>query len=300
VRRLLFVALVLLALAVGLVWAGNYGYGPLVITREFEQKLVLRWGADPVKVLDQPGIWPFRIPVIDRVEVFDRRLQHLDAEPVEMLIARGDKLIVSYYAVWRIADPLLFRQNFPKGMEEAEHRIQSKVRALVGDKIGGLTLAELLARSEVLHTLAEESNQGLADQGVHVVDVRLNRTEIPRNAEPAAYQQMREQRRARSREFRAAGEREARRVRAEAERLAVTTVAEARRQADVLRGEGDAEAARTYAAAYGQDPEFYAFVRSLEAYRKTIGDRTTLVLPPDHEFFRFLEPGQAPPAAGGP
>lgn len=297
-RRLLFLVLVLAAAVVGLIWAGNYGYGPVVITREYEQKLVLRFG-NPVKVLTAPGIWWFRIPLMDRVEVFDRRLQSLDASPVEMLIAHGEKLIVDYYAIWRITDPLEFFRNFPQGMGAAEQRIQAKVRSLVGDTIGGLTLSQLLARSELLEQLAQEASQELSHQGVQVVDVRLDRTELPREAEPAAYDQMREQRRARAREFRAAGEREARRVRAEADREARTTVADARRSSEITRGEGDAEATRIYAEAYGKDPEFYSFVRSLEAYRRTIGEGTTLVLPPEHEFFRYLEPGVAAPGGGG-
>lgn len=291
-RRLLFGLLVFVAVFVGLLWAAQYDAGPIIITREYEQKLVLRFG-DPVKILDEPGL-SWRIPLLDQVLVYDRRLQYLDAQPVEMLIARGDKLIVNYYAVWRIADPLRFRENFPqvppRDMQKADDRIQAKVRSLVGDKIGGLTLDQLLARSELLETLAAESSAELVGQGVEVIDVRLNRTELPRNAEPAAYDQMREQRRARARQFRVEGEREARRIRAEAERHARTTVAEARRDAEILRGEGDAESARIYAEAYGRDPEFYSFQRSLEAYRKAIGAGTTLVLPPDHEFFQFLEP----------
>ncbi len=285
--RVLFPALILAAVLVATVWAGNLGLGPLVINRESEFRIVQRFG-NPVSVMTEPS-WGLRVPLLDSVRVFDSRLQYLDAQAVEMLISRGEKLIVDYYVVWRIGDPLLFLQSFPGGMGKAKDRIQSRVNAQVGAKIGGLSLAQILQRAEILDTLAAEAEASLRDQGIEVVDVRLNRTELPRKAEPAAYEQMREQRRAIARAERVEGEREAR-----------TTVAAARSRSEILRGEGDARSARIYAAAYNRDPEFYAFVRSLEAYRKSLGERTTMVLPPDHEFFRFLEPGivAAPGTAG--
>ncbi len=302
-RRLPFALLLVIASVVALVWAGQFGMGPVIVTPEYESKIVLRFGS-PVKILTEPGL-AFRVPLLDEVLTFDKRLQYLNAQPVEMLIARGEKLIIDFYAVWRITDPLAFRRAFPSGMPQAASRIQETVNALVGAKVGGLELVQLLQRAEDLQTLDEEGSARLADSGVEIVDVRINRTEIPPNAEPAAYQQMREQRRALARDARVKGEREARRIRAESEREARTTRARARAWSETTRGEGDAEAARIYADAYSQDPEFYAFVRSLEAYRATIGPRTTMVLPPDHEFFRFLQPDSdqalvgrhAPPSA---
>lgn len=289
--RVLFPLLVLVALLVSLIWMGNLGWGPVVINREGEERLILRFG-NPVKVMPEPG-WALRVPLLDVVKEYDGRLQFLDAPAVEMLIARGEKLIIDYFVVWHIRDPLAFLETFPEGIPKAHDRIQETVNALVGAKIGGLTLGEILARSEILGRLAEESNRDLADSGVVIADVRIARTELPRAAEPAAYEQMREQRRALAREYRVLGEREARIIRAEAERDARTTIAGATSEAEITRGEGDAEAARIYADAYNRDPEFYAFVRSLEAYRKSLGERTTMVLPPDHEFFRYLEPGEA-------
>jgi membrane protease subunit HflC len=290
-RRILFALLVLAGLSVGLLWAGNYGYGPVVIVREGQIKVLMRLG-EVVRVLDQPGL-ALRIPGIDDVLTYDARLQYLNAAPVEKLARGGEKLIIDFYAVWRISDAHAFRRSYPRGIVQAEQRIQETVNSLVGAKIGSLTRAQLLARSEVISTLDEESDAELASTGADVVDVRLNRIELPRAAEPAAYKQMREQRRATSRERRAAGERRAREIRAKADREAELTVAEARSKAEITRGEGDAEAARIYGEAYGADPEFYAFVRSLEAYRATLKSRTTLVLPPEHEFFRYLDPGAA-------
>ena len=175
-------------------------------------------------------------------------------------------------------------------MAEAKKRIQRTVGSLVGDTVGNLTMAELLARAAILDSLDERATEELESNGVRVVDVRINRTELPVRTESATFEQMREQRRAISRQKRAIGAREAREIRATANREAREMVAQANADSEVRRGEGDAEAARIYSNAYSKDPDFYAFVRSLEAYRKTLGEKTTLVVPPDHEFFKFLDP----------
>jgi membrane protease subunit HflC len=285
--RLLFPVVVIAAIAVALLWGANYGWGPVLLVREGEAKILLRFG-EAVKVLDKPGL-DWRIPLIDSTLTYDSRLQYVNAAPAEML-AMGETLIIDFYAIWRLADAHAFRRSYPHGFPQAERRIQETVNALVRAKIGGMTRAQLLARSEMIATLDEESDQALSSTGVDIIDVRLNRVELPRAAEPAAYEQMREQRRATSRELRAVGERRAREIRANANREATLTLAEASSNADRMRGEGDAAAARIYAGSYNADPEFYAFVRSLEAYRVTLKGRTTMVLPPDHDFFRFLDP----------
>ncbi|MEE2672349.1 MAG: protease modulator HflC [Myxococcota bacterium] len=299
-RRLIFPALVTSGICVGLLWAASFGVGPVIVVRENQALIVLRFG-EVVKVLDKPGP-SWRLPVIDSVITYDAKLQYLNAEPLEKLAKGGEKLIIDFYAVWKLSDAHAFRRTYPRGFAQAQRRIQETLNSLVGAKIGGLTRAQLLARSEIISRLDEEADRELGSTGVDIIDVRLNRIELPRAAEPAAYSQMREQRRATSRELRAVGERRAREIRANADRNAQLTLAGARGQAEVTRGLGDAESARIYAQAYRQDPEFYAFLRSLEAYRATLKSRTTMVLRPDHEFFRFLDPrvsleGAPPPAS---
>lgn len=286
-----FRLLVLIAIVVGMIWAGEFGYGPIIITKENEYKVIVGI-TGPREVITEPGWDPtvWKIPFLDEVITYDRRLRYLNAPPVRVVIANDEKLIVDYYAIWRITDPLIFKRNFPRGEATAEQRIQEDIKSLVGSKIGELNLAQLLARAEVLDTLHIVSTARLEGMGVEVVDVRLNRTELPPNAVGSAYAQMREQRTALAREHRAQGERMAREVRAAANRIAVTAVASARAQAQRIRGEGDAEAARIFALAHGKDPEFYAFVRSLEAYRKSFRQGTTMVLSPDHVFLRNLNP----------
>jgi modulator of FtsH protease HflC len=156
------------------------------------------------------------------------------------------------------------------------------------------------ARNEIMTAISEQSAERLRQFGIDVRDVRINRVELPETTEENVFARMRAERERLARKYRAEGDEEGRRIRAEAEREARITVAEARKQAEILRGEGDAEAARIYAEAHGQAPEFYGFVRRLDAYRKTIGEGTTLVLPPDNEFFELLSGSQASRARQAP
>jgi membrane protease subunit HflC len=247
-------------------------------------------------------MWGPRIPFLDEVLVYDRKIQYLSAPATEVEIGANDRVIVDYYVLWQIDSPLAFRMSFPGNISDAQARIQNTVGSLVGDEIGKLSMRELLARSEALDALAVDATRELSDEGVRVIDVRVNRTELPLPSQKSTFEQMREQRRAIAREKRAVGERQAREIRAHAEREAREILAEAKAAAEVMRGEGDAEAAHIYAAAYGKDAEFYAFTRSLEAYRHTLGRKTSLFLSPDHDFFRYLEPGAkgGSPGKGAP
>jgi len=290
--RLLFLPIVLGGLVVVMLWASQLDRGPLVINRADEYRLVLRLGK-PVAELTEAGLagmYAPRIPFLDEVQVFDKKIQYLNAAATEIEIAENERLIVDYYVLWQIDSPLEFRRSFPKGVSEAKKRILRMVGSLVGDAVGNLTMAELLARAEALDSLDERATEELESDGIRIVDVRINRTELPLPAESATFEQMREQRRAISRQKRAIGAREAREIRARANREAREMLAQANADSEVRRGEGDAEAARIYAKAYAKDPNFYAFVRSLEAYRKTLGKKTTMIVPPDHEFFKYLDP----------
>jgi len=286
--RAFFLLVVIAAVFVGALWAAQFDQGPIVINREYQYRIILRLGR-PIAEMKEAGLYRgIRLPFIDEVQVFDKRLQYLNAAATEIEIKDNERLIVDYYIVWQIASPLEFRRSFPGGVGTAGELIQQRAGSLVGDAIGDLSMTELLGRAEALEDLATNATEQLQSEGVRIVDVRINRTELPLKAETATFEQMREQRRAISREKRAIGDREAREVRAKADREARELLAQANADAEVLRGEGDAESAQIYAEAYSKDAEFYAFVRSLEAYRRTLGEGTTLVLPPDHDFFRYL------------
>lgn len=301
-RRLLFALLVLSAIGAALIWLGEHGWGPVVITHEDEQKIVLFLGS-PISIRTEPGI-SLRPPFAE-VRVFDRRYQYLNSEPQQMQTRDAERPVIDHYVVWRIADPLRFFADFPQGMQQAEAQVDRIARSDVRDIIGQRTMQELVAdaRNEIMTAIGEQSAARLEQFGIDVRDVRINRVELPETTEENVFARMRAERERLARKYRAEGDEEGRRIRAEAERDARITVAEARKQAEILRGEGDAEAARVYAEAHGQAPEFYGFVRRLDAYRKTIGAGTTLVLPPDNEFFELLSgsgAGRARPAPPPP
>jgi len=297
-RRLLFALLVLSAIGAALVWLGEIGVGPVVITHEDEHKIVLFLGS-PISVRTEPGL-SLRPPFAE-VRVFDRRYQYLNSEPQQIQTRDAEQPVIDHYVVWRIADPLRFFADFPQGMQQAAGQVDRVARSDVREVIGQRTMQELVAdaRTEIMDAITGQSSKRLAEFGIEVRDVRINRVELPQNTEKNVFARMRSERDRVARKYRAEGDQEGRRIRAEADREARVTVAEARKQAEILRGEGDAEAARVYAEAHGQAPEFYGFVRRLDAYRKTLGEGTTLVLPPDNDFFELLSRYQekaGPPA----
>ncbi len=286
-KRLLIVIFGLLLLVTGFVAAGSRGIGPVVITKEGTQQIILRFG----EVINEtePG-WSLRVPLLDEVKTYERRLLYLNTEQDVILTKDQERIVVDNYAMWKIDDLTLFISSFPRGMQQVEKQMDRVVRAGVREIVARHTLAEVLTdqRSEIMEGIRARVADSFSDTGVSVKDVRINRTELPDAIEKNVHARMKADRERLARKFRAEGEEEARKIRAAADRDAKVIVAKARGKAHVTRGEGDAESTRIYAAAYGKAPEFYAFVRSLEAYRKTIGEGTTLILSPDSEFFQFF------------
>jgi membrane protease subunit HflC len=180
---------------------------------------------------------------------------------------------------------------------QAAAQVDRVTRSDVREEVGKRTFAEVVttARGEVMKAITDRSAEELAGFGIEVREVRISRTELPKNIEENVYARMRTERERLARKYRAEGDEQGRRVRAEADREARVTVAEATRESSELRGVGDAESARIYADAHSTAPEFYGFVRRLEAYRKTIGAKTTLVVSPENEFFELLGKSRATP-----
>lgn len=296
-RRMALVVFLVVGALVGLVAAGNLGFGPVVITREDEQKLILFLSQE--RRVTEPGL-SWRWPLLETAERYDRRWLYLNTEPDTILTGDGEQLTVDNYAIWRIQDAIAFKRTFPAGMAAAEKGVDRAVRDGVREVIGRHTLEEVLdlKREAIMREISDRTRSKVEAFGIEVTDVRINRTELPKDIEDSVYARMSTERERLGRKNRAEGEERARRIRAEADRDATIIVANAKRDAEIARGEGDAEAARIYADAFAADPEFYGFVRSLEAYRKSIDERTTLVLSPEAEFFRFFE-SERPDAAGG-
>ena len=286
-RRLLLGLLIVSAIAATLVWLGELDIGPVVITHEDEHKIVLFLGS-PISVQTEPGL-SLRPPFAE-VRVFDSRFQYLNSQPQQMQTRDAEQPVIDHYVIWRITDPLRFFADFPQGMQQAAEQVDRVARSDVREIIGQRTMQELVAtaRNEIMDTITAQSSARIGAFGIEVRDVRINRVELPERTEENVFARMRSERERVARKHRAEGDEEGRRIRVEAERDARITVATARQQAEILRGEGDAESARIYAEAHGQAPEFYGFVRRLDAYRRTIGKNTTLVLPPDNDFFELL------------
>jgi membrane protease subunit HflC len=287
VKRVLIVLVVLLVLFSGAVATGNHGFSPIVITREGTQQIVMRFG-DVVNETD-PGL-SWKIPFLDVVKTFERRLLYLNTEQDVIQTKDQERIVVDNYAMWKITDLTAFISSFPQGVSQAERQMDRVVRAGVREVIARHTLTEVLSdkRSEIMEAIREGVAQSFADTGIAVHDIRINRTELPTGIEKSVHERMRADRERLARKYRAEGDEQARTIRAAADREAKVIVANAKGEAQVFRGEGDAESARIYADAYNESPEFYAFIRSLEAYRNTIGEGTTVILSPDSEFFEFF------------
>lgn len=292
-RRLLVGLALLLVLLAALVKLGEYDLGPIVITREGENKLVLLLQEPRAQHTEAGLSWRLGIPFLEDVLTFDARWLHMSSQPLPIQTIDRERIVVDNYVMWRIQDPLAFYESYRGNRAKAEQQIAREVGAAVREVIGQHRMPEVLKDKRVAITqmITERSAQALARFGIEVKDVRINRTELPAGAEENVYARMRAERERLARKHRAEGEEEARGIRADADRDARVTIAQAKQASELLRGEGDAESTRIYAQAYSQDPEFYIFLRSLEAYRKTMGEGTTVVLPPSHEFFRLFQTG---------
>jgi membrane protease subunit HflC len=287
-RRAILVLFALVAVSVGLVAMGSVGWGPVVITREGEQKILLMFGK--ALAVTSPGVFG-RVPLLMNVETYPSLKLYLNVDPESIQTRDQERIVIDNYGVWRIVDPVEFRGSFPQGIELAKQQINRVVKAAVREVVGKHTLLEVLTdeRENIRQAITERTAKSLVDDGIEIEDVRINRTELPPTTEKNVFARMKTDRTRLARKYRAEGEEKARAIRADADREARVTVANAKRESEIARGEGDAEAARIYAEAYSTNPDFYAFLRSMEAYRKTIGKETTLVLSPDSEFFRYLD-----------
>jgi modulator of FtsH protease HflC len=287
VRKFALFALFGVALAMLAVAAGNLGIPPVVITREGEQKLVLLLG--DVRDVTQPGI-SLAIPFVEVIRTYPSGWLYNNTDAQGIQTQDGEQLVIDNYTVWRIEDPREFMRAFA-GVEAAEQRIDRVVRDSVREVIGRHTLTQVLKdeRAAIMAAITASAQRALEGYGIAINDVRINRSELPPGTEESVYARMKTERERLAKKNRAEGDERARKIRAEADRDARVIVANARRDAEIQRGIGDAEAARIYSEAYSADPDFYAFVRSLDAYRKTIDGKTTLVLSPDTEFFKYLE-----------
>ena len=239
-----------------------------------------------------PGLH-FKIPFFENVARYPKTILNYDEDSEERFLTGEKKnLIVDYFVTWRIVDPSQYYRSVRGDEEGAEQRLSAIVKEGLKAAISQRTLQEVVSaeRTELMEEMLVQVRERSPELGIEVVDVRVKRIDLSEEVSGSVYDRMRQERQAVATQWRAEGEEEYARVRADADRQRTVILAEAYRDAERIRGAGDARAAEIYADAYARDREFYAFYRSMQAYRESIGrDQDVLVLQPDSEFFKFLQ-----------
>jgi membrane protease subunit HflC len=283
-----------------LVVAGAVAMGAFFIVDQTEQALVLQFG-EVRRVIRDPGL-QLKWPLIENVIYYDKRVLDFEPPHEEVIVSDQKRLVTDTYTRYRIANPLLFYQTVG-----SEAGVRARLSALVTGSLrrvlGSVTLNDILSakRAGIMHQIRDDVAAQAKPFGIEVVDVRLRRADLPEENSQAIYARMQSEREQQARQYRGEGAEAAQTVRANAERERTVILAEAQRDAQRVRGDGDAQAVKIYADAFGQDQQFFAFYRSLQAYRDALHGRdTAFVLTPDSPFFRFFEgwPKGEAPAAG--
>jgi modulator of FtsH protease HflC len=273
----------------------------IFVVDEREKALVLQFGQIR-QVVEEPGL-NFKIPFIQEVVYYDARILALDTDTIEVTPSDDRRLVVDAFARYRIADVVQFRQAVGVGgLRAAEDRLSSILNAQIRETLGADQVTSDTILSPGRAMLAERIRDGARSSalalGIDILDVRLKQTNLPVQNLEATYARMRAEREREAADEIARGEEAAQRVRAQADRTVVELVSDASREADIARGEADAQRNGIFAAAFGQDPDFFEFYRSMAAYERALmGQNSTMVISPDSEFFEFLgNSGSAVPA----
>ena len=273
---------ILAALIIFVVWDSVY------IVQQTEQAIVLQFG-EPVRLVKEPGL-KFNIPFIQKVTYYDNRLLNLDPPAQEVVLNDKKRLDVDSFTRYRIIDPLKFYQTV-RTEYNARERLAAIVNSSVRNILGQITLPELLSqqRNQIMKKISEAVKVDAQQIGVSVADVRIRRADLPIDVLQAINARMKTERERDAKEFRAQGQQQAQQIRAQADKETAIIVAEADKKAQIIRGEGDEQVIMIWNNAANLDPQFYAFYRSLEAYRKALADgETSMVIAPDSEFFDFF------------
>jgi membrane protease subunit HflC len=278
----------LIAVAVLLIAAGILMRSSLFIVDQTESALVLQLG-QPRRQISEPGLWVKR-PFIEDVVIYDKRVLDFEPPPEEVIVSDQKRVVVDSYSRYKITDPLLFFQTV--GTEAGVRtRLASIVSGSLRRVLGNVTLSDILSakRAAIMIQIRDEVGAQAKEFGVEVVDVRLRRADLPEENSQAIYARMVSERQQQASQYRGEGAEAAQTVRATAERDRTVILAEAQRDAQRVRGDGDAQAIKIYADAYSQDKAFFAFYRSLQAYRSALNNKdTSFVISPDSNFFRFF------------
>jgi len=266
------------------------------IVKEGESALVTQFGriqGDGGKVSPDyaPGLH-FKIPLIQTVVRFDRRMLNLEAKPERYFDSGKNPVNVDIYVKWQIENPVLYYRSF--GPDAFQSQANSRLTPIIKDPLrfefNSHTLSDLIAsaRSDITERVRDQANKAAAGLGIHVVDVRIKRIEFPDEVLLSVYKRMGSERTRLANDLRSTGAEQAAKITADANRQVQVIKAEAERDAQTKRGEGDAKATEIYAGAYGKNPDFYALYRSLDAYRSAFGSGDVIVLDPKSEFMKYF------------
>jgi len=279
----------LAVIGVVVILIGIVAVNSMFVVSQTQQALVLQLG-DPRREIQQPGL-NLKIPFIEDVVFYDRRALDVDPPKQQVILSDQKRLDVDSYARYRILNPLQFFRAV-RTEREARARLSAIINSSLRRVLGNQTLFNILSekRVAIMSDIRSEVNSSAERLGIEIIEVRIRRADYPEATRENIYNRMKSEREREAKEFRAQGFEQAQKIRADADKQRVVIVAESQKQAETLRGEGDANAIKIYADAFGKDPEFFAFYRSMQAYRTAItdSDTTTMVLSPDSDFFRYF------------
>ena len=263
-------------------------YFSIFIVKEINQAIVLQFG-DPKRIIEKPGL-NFKIPFIQNVVFLDKRILNLDTPPEEVIASDQKRLIVDAFARFQIVDPLKFYISV--GNERvARSRLSTIINSRIRNVLGKQRLQTLLSedRTKQMSLIQDGVNAEAENFGIKIVDVRIKRADLPPANSEAIFRRMQTEREREAKEFRAKGAEMAITITSTADKEVTVILAEAEKKSEIMKGEGDGQRNKIFAGAFGQDPEFFAFYRSMQAYEKAlIGGETSLILSPDSEFFKFF------------
>ena len=263
-------------------------YFSIFIVKEINQAIVLQFG-DPKRIIEKPGL-NFKIPFIQNVVFLDKRILNLDTPPEEVIASDQKRLIVDAFARFQIVDPLKFYISV--GNERvARSRLSTIINSRIRNVLGRQRLQTLLSedRTKQMTLIQDGVNAEAENFGINIVDVRIKRADLPPANSEAIFRRMQTEREREAKEFRAKGAEMAITITSTADKEVTVILAEAEKKSEIMKGEGDGERNKIFAGAFGKDPEFFAFYRSMQAYEKAlIGGETSLILSPDSEFFKFF------------
>jgi membrane protease subunit HflC len=256
---------------------------------ETEQAIVTRLGKW-IRTVTEPGL-KFKVPFVESVHRFEARVLEYDAAAAKIITSDKKQLDIDNYARWRIVDPLKLYQTV-RNVFGAQARLDDIVFSEIREEVARHTLTEIVSlnREAIMDKVHKQCDAKAREYGIEVMDVRIKRADLPPDNARSVYARMQTERQRIAKQYRSEGEEEAVKIRATTDKEKTILLAESYKQAQKLRGEGDAEAIKIFALAFEKDPEFFAFVKTLEAYEKSLGSNTTIILRSDSEFFQHLSP----------